>query len=91
MAMENSTPWWSVNARLTNFPGQLLGTHVAHAGLIVLWGRAMTLFEITKSPANRNTVYLEVFYRLDRAIETASGWLASFHVVFASLFLCGHI
>ena len=39
MVMENSTPWWSGNARLTNFRGQLLGTHIAHAGFIVLWAK----------------------------------------------------
>jgi photosystem II CP43 chlorophyll apoprotein len=44
-----------------------------------------------------NTVYPEVFYGPVGVIETATGvvsargWLFTFHVVFASLFLCGHI
>jgi len=38
----------SGNARLTNLSGQLLGAHIAHAGLIVFWAGAMTLFELTQ-------------------------------------------
>ena len=39
--------WWSGNARLINVSGKLLGAHVAHAGLMVFWTGAMTLFEVS--------------------------------------------
>jgi photosystem II CP43 chlorophyll apoprotein len=39
--------WWAGNARLINVSGKLLGAHVAHAGIMVFWCGAMTLFEVS--------------------------------------------
>ena len=47
------TGWWSGNARLVNLSGKLLGAHVAHAGLIVLWAGGMTLFELSHFNPNQ--------------------------------------
>lgn len=47
-------PWRAGNARLVDVSGRLLGAHVAHAGLIVLWAGAITLFEVANFDPSRS-------------------------------------
>ncbi|MDB9527629.1 chlorophyll a/b binding light-harvesting protein [Oscillatoria sp. CS-180] len=46
--VNTNIPFRAGNARLTDLSGRLLGAHVAHAGLIVLWAGAITLFELDR-------------------------------------------
>lgn len=45
-AANTNFPWLVGNARLTNLSGQLLGAHVAHAGLIMFWAGITTVSEV---------------------------------------------
>ena len=40
--------WLSGNARLIDLSGQLLGAHIAHAGLIMFWAGSITLLEMDR-------------------------------------------
>ena len=49
---EAGAPLLAGNIRFKDLSGRLLGAHVAHAGLIVLWAGAMTLFELGRFDAS---------------------------------------
>jgi photosystem II CP43 chlorophyll apoprotein len=40
--------WLDGNARLTHLSGQLLGAHIAHAGLMMFWAGAITVAEVSR-------------------------------------------
>jgi photosystem II CP43 chlorophyll apoprotein len=48
LAEGESFPWWAGNISLANLCGSLLGSHVAHVGLFVLWAGAYSLFELSR-------------------------------------------
>lgn len=48
----NDYGWLSGNARLIDLSGQLLGAHIAHAGLIMFWAGSITLLELDHYVAN---------------------------------------
>jgi photosystem II CP43 chlorophyll apoprotein len=47
-AADTDLPWLIGNARLINLSGQLLGAHIAHAGLIMFWAGSTTILEVTR-------------------------------------------
>lgn len=47
-ATNTELPWLIGNARLTDLSGQLLGAHIAHAGLIMFWAGTTTITEVLR-------------------------------------------
>lgn len=48
----NDYSWLAGNARLIDLSGQLLGAHIAHAGLIMFWAGSVTLLELDRLVPN---------------------------------------
>ena len=51
-ASGTDSPWLVGNARLTDLSGQLLGAHIAHAGLIMFWAGSITIIEVLRFAPN---------------------------------------
>ncbi|YAF96162.1 MAG: chlorophyll a/b binding light-harvesting protein [Nodularia sp. CChRGM 3473] len=51
-AADTNLSWLVGNARLTDLSGQLLGAHVAHAGLIMFWAGTTTISEVIRFVPN---------------------------------------
>ncbi|MBE9050709.1 chlorophyll a/b binding light-harvesting protein [Nostocales cyanobacterium LEGE 11386] len=51
-AADTKFSWLVGNARLTDLSGQLLGAHVAHAGLIMFWAGTTTISEVIRFVPN---------------------------------------
>jgi photosystem II CP43 chlorophyll apoprotein len=47
-AADTDSSWLIGNARLIDLSGQLLGAHIAHAGLIMFWVGATSVVEVTR-------------------------------------------
>ncbi|MBD2253865.1 chlorophyll a/b binding light-harvesting protein [Nostoc parmelioides] len=47
-AANTKLPWLIGNVRLTDLSGQLLGAHIAHAGLIMFWVGTTTISEVIR-------------------------------------------
>jgi photosystem II CP43 chlorophyll apoprotein len=47
-AADTNATWLIGNARLTHLSGQLLGAHIAHAGLILFWAGVTTIAEVSR-------------------------------------------
>ncbi len=51
-AAGTNSSWLIGNARLIDLSGQLLGAHVAHAGLIMFWAGTTTVIETVRYVPN---------------------------------------
>ncbi|MEA5464751.1 hypothetical protein, partial [Leptothoe sp. PORK10 BA2] len=88
--------WLQGNARLINRTELLLGAHLAHAGLIMFWAGAFTLFEISRyvsdTPiAEQGFLLLPRLVNLGWGVENVGTWfaIAILHLVSSAVLAAG--
>ena len=99
---ENSTSqsfdfsWLQGNARLIDRTEQLLGAHLAHAGLIMFWAGSFTLFELSRYVADmpiseQGLLLLPRLANLGWGINDMDAWLAIavLHLVSSAVLAAG--
>ena len=97
--------WWAGNARLSEHTGKLLGAHVSHAAVIVLWAGSMACFECSHfipekpmyeqgsicMPHMSNLSFGNIVPGGDVLSTNVSFVIGSIHLICSSLFALGGI
>jgi photosystem II CP43 chlorophyll apoprotein len=83
--------WWAGNARLINLSSKFLGAHVAHAGLIVFWARAMNLFKVAhfvleNSMYEQGLILLPHIATLGWGVGPGGEIVDTFHILYLGYF-----
>ena len=88
--------WLQGNARLINRTEQLLGAHLAHAGLIMFWAGSFTLFEVLRyAPeipiADQGLLLLPRLVNLGWDVNHSDAWfaIAILHLVSSAVLAAG--
>ena len=73
--------WLQGNARLINRTEQLLGAHLAHAGLIMFWAGSFTLLEISRYSgdvpiSDQGLLLLPRLANLGWGVDSVDAWFA---------------
>ena len=88
--------WLQGNARLINRTEQLLGAHLAHAGLIMFWAGSFTLLEISRYSgdvpiSDQGLLLLPRLANLGWGVDSVDAWfaIAILHLVSSAVLAAG--